>query len=229
MKKIIKIDDKIINIYYKDSLNKELPVIILNTYDENIDEIWNISYELNSKDYILVGISGINWNRDMSPWYMDKLYKNESNYDGLADNYLDLLINKIIPNIESFINNLGYKIQEYILGGYSLAGLFSIYSLYKTNKFNKIISCSGSLWYPNFIDFINNNKLLIKPSKIYLSLGNRENHSKNKLIKEVYNNTLYVEKFFKDLNINILFEENIGNHFQDISLRIAKGINWILR
>jgi len=229
MKKIIKIDDKIINIYYKDSLNKELPVIILNTYDENIDEIWNISYELNSKDYILVGISGINWNRDMSPWYMDKLYKNESNYDGLADNYLDLLINKIIPNIESFINNLGYKIQEYILGGYSLAGLFSIYSLYKTNKFNKIISCSGSLWYPNFIDFINNNKLLIKPSKIYLSLGNRENNSKNKLIKEVYNNTLYVEKFFKDLNINILFEENIGNHFQDISLRIAKGINWILR
>ena len=221
------INDKIINIFYNESNKDKIPVIILNTYDEDGISIWK---ETNTNNYILVTISNIDWNNDMSPWYMDKLYQSEDDYLGKADEYLNLLTNSIIPNITNIINNeLHKEITEYIIAGYSLAGLFALYSIYKTNIFNKVISCSGSLWYPNFTNYVKENNYLNKPKKIYFSLGNKESNTKNELLKTVKDKTIDLVDHYKNIGIDTIYEENIGNHFQDVTKRIAKGINWILK
>ena len=86
MKESFEIAGKIINLFYTENMEeKELPVIILNTFDEDGQEIWDKSQELNSKEYILATISNIDWNKEMSPWYMDKLFKTEEDYSGKAD------------------------------------------------------------------------------------------------------------------------------------------------
>ena len=230
MKKTLKVENKNITIYYdKIYTENKLPIIILNTFEEDGQEIWNKTKELTHKEYVLVSISNIDWNREMSPWYMDKLFKGEENYAGKADEYIEILAEKIIPDISKEIGNLVHKdISEYIIAGYSLAGLFAIYSLYKTNMFSSAISCSGSLWYPNFIEYIKENELKIHPNKIYFSLGNRESKTKNELMSKVEEKTKIAERFYNKGNIETVYEENEGNHFQDVDLRIAKGIAWVL-
>lgn len=230
MQKELIIENKKITIVYNSKSNqKQIPVIILNTYDEDGQDIWNKVKELSNKDYILVTISNINWNKEMSPWYMDRLFKGEEDYIGDADKYLEVLTNKIIPMIKRIIQE-ELKINDlyFILGGYSLAGLFAIYSLFKTNIFQSVISCSGSMWYPNFINYINSHELKIIPDKVYLSLGDKESNSKNKLMSQVKDKTTMVYNYFLNKDVEIIYEENEGNHFQNVTLRIAKGITWIL-
>ena len=41
----------------------------------------------------------------MSPWFAPKLNKNDVDCLGKADEYLELLLNKIIPSIEKYIKN----------------------------------------------------------------------------------------------------------------------------
>ena len=230
MKEEFNVEDKNITlIYNKDSNLNDIPVAILNTFDEDGQEIWNKTKELTNKEFILVTISNINWNKEMTPWYMDRLFKNEDNYEGKADEYIKVLTNSIIPSVTKFIKEkLNKNILEYILAGYSLAGLFSIYSMYKIDVFDKIISCSGSLWYPKFIDFVKENIIMKKPEKIYFSLGNKESKTRNELMCKVEENTKYLKEYFEKRGIKTIYEENEGNHFQDVSNRISKGICWVL-
>ena len=231
MEKTINLENKTITIFYNENNNKEkIPVIILNTFDEDGEDIWNKVKNITDKEYVLVTISNINWNKEMSPWYMDKLFKSEDNYEGKADEYIELLSKRIIPKVEKILKqDLEKDIDNYIIAGYSLAGLFAIYSLYKTNIFTSVISCSGSLWYPNFIEYVENNELKTNPNKIYFSLGNREGKTKNELMSKVEEKTKYLEQYYNKKNIKTIYEENEGNHFQDVTNRIAKGIKFILK
>ena len=226
MKKELNVESKIVTIFYdEEKLNDNTPVVILNTFDEDGEEIWNLSKEQSVKEYILVTVSNINWNQDMSPWFMEKLYKNDEDYTGKADEYLRLLENKIVPEIKNYVGGN----REFILAGYSLAGLFAVYSMYKTNIFSKIISASGSLWYPDFLEFVKETKIINKPKKIYFSLGNKESKTKNEVLSKVEENTKYLAKFYEELGIETIYEENEGNHFQDVYNRIVKAIKWILK
>lgn len=220
MKKNIQIENKIVTIYYKEYNENKLPVIILNIYGEDGEDIWSKTKENN---YILVTISNLDWNNNLSPWP-------SKNFNGKANDYIKLLENKIIPKIDDIIcKELELNINNYIIGGYSLAGLFAIYSLYKTDIFKSAISCSGSLWYPDLIDYIKSNEMIKPPDKIYFSLGNKESKTKNELMSKVEENTKCIEKYYKEKKIETIYEENEGNHFKDVTARIAKGINWILK
>ena len=75
--KELAIGNKTINIYNEDCLDEKMPVVILNTFDEDGQAIWEETQKLGCKNYILVTISNIDWNQEMSPWYMDRLYKTE--------------------------------------------------------------------------------------------------------------------------------------------------------
>ena len=226
MKNEFKINNKVINIYISNASNKDLPLVILNSYSSENEVVLENLKKLNCHDYVLAIVSNLNWNDDMTPWEAPNLNKKEPPFKGKADNYLNELINNIIPKVKGYLESVNIEIKEYIIAGYSLAGLFAIYSAYKTDIFSKIVSASGSLWYPNFLNFVKENDISRNINKIYLSLGNKESQTKNKILKTVETNTKEIQKIYK--NINTIYEENEGNHFQDTPLRIAKGIKWIL-
>lgn len=228
MKNEFKINNKVINIYISNASNKALPLVILNSYSSENKAILENLKKLNCHDYVLAIVSNLNWNDDMTPWEAPNLNKKESAFKGKADNYLNELINNIIPKVKEYLDSVNIKIKEYIIAGYSLAGLFAIYSAYKTDVFSKIVSASGSLWYPNFLNFVKENDISRNITKIYLSLGSKESKTKNETLKTVETNTKEIEKIYKNKNISTIYEENEGNHFQDAPLRIAKGIKWIL-
>ena len=77
----LNISNKIINIFYKDIIKNDVSLVILNTFDEDGLDI----YQKVNKDFILVTISNINWNSEMSPWYMKSFYNGDSEYLGKSD------------------------------------------------------------------------------------------------------------------------------------------------
>ena len=44
----------------------------------------------------------------------------------------------------------------------------------------------------------------------------------------VEDNTNKIEDMLKSKGIETFYEENEGNHFRDATLRMAKGIKWVL-
>ena len=222
----LKVGNKNISIYYNEQVNsKTLPVVYFNSFEEDGEKI----YDLTDKNYIFVSITNVDWNKEMSPWFMEKLFKSDLDYTGGADKYLDELINNIIPEVEKIIQNIGYNISYSALCGYSLAGLFSVYAMYKTDYFLKIASCSGSLWYPRFAQFAKENSFSSKVETLYFSLGNKEKNTKNELMSKVEEVTIMLSDYYKSYGLDCIYEENEGNHFVDVEERIAKGIKYLVK
>ena len=221
-----KLKNKIINVYLPNNAGKPLPLVILNTYNNEGKEVYEKCLKLNCPNFVLATISNLDWDNEMTPWKAPNLGKNEPDFKGQADIYLEELIKDIIPKIKENLKDL--KITDYILAGYSLAGLFAIYSAYKTDLFSKLVLASGSLWYPGFLDFVKTNNISKNIKQIYFSLGNKESKTRNEKVKVVEANTKEIQKLFQNQNIKTIYEENEGNHFKDATLRMAKGIKWIL-
>ena len=57
--------------------------------------------------------------------------------------------------------------------GYSLGGLFSLWALTQAEQFGAGASISGSLWYPEFLKYLENCSAP-QDKIVYLSLGDRE-------------------------------------------------------
>ena len=219
----LQINNKIINIYHEEIIKDNMPLIINNSYNDDGENLYRECLNLNIKNFILVNISNIDWDREMSPWKIKPIFKDD-NYAGEASKYLLELTDIIIPKI---VDKLNIKPSYYILSGYSLSALFAIYSLYKTNKFTRIVAASPSLWYPSFTEYMKENNLYI-PDKIYLSLGDKEKDSHNEILKTIYDKMIETYNYLKSKNIDVVFTLNSGGHFNDVDKRVAKGIKNIL-
>ena len=83
------------------------------------------------------------------------------------------------------------------------------------------------MWFPGFIKYAREND--IKTNKIYLSLGDQEEKTKNKIMATVGDNIIeYYDMLREDANKNVILEWNSGNHFVNSDLRTAKGFSWIM-
>ena len=149
----------------------------------------------------------------------------EKSFSGGADDYLRLLIDEILPKVKEMIEG-----EPGFTGitGYSLAGLFAVYAMYKTDVFDRVACMSGSLWFHDFIEYCKRNEYKRLPDKIYFSLGDKEANTRNPVLKTVQDKTIELSEYFKSLGAEVIFELNSGNHFTDTILRSAKGIKAIL-
>ncbi len=221
MSKVINIKDKKVTIYDEYDSKTELPIVFYNSFESDNKELWNQCKKFNCKDFILVIIENIKWDDEMTPYPIPSLFEGDKECKGKADEYISFLINEIVPRVKE---NIKAKPKYLALSGYSLGGLFSIYSMYKTDIFSRYVSGSGSFWYPNFLEFVTENNYLKKPEKIYFSLGNKEKNSKNVTLSTVENKTLKLVEHYRKLKVENIFEFNEGGHFKDNYLRIARGI-----
>ena len=217
------IQDRRINIYGKARV--DIPVIYLNTVHGEGKEVWDQCQRIGCPEFSLVAVSNIQWDHDMSPWAIPPITKGDTPCTGGADTYLALLTEKIMPAVEEA---LGGKPRYSALAGYSLAGLFAVYASYHTDAFARIASVSGSLWFPNFIDYVKEREMRRIPEKIYFSLGDREAHTKNPYLSPVEERTRMLYEYYSGQGISTIFIMNPGNHFNNANRRMADGICWIL-
>ena len=145
-------------------------------------------------------------------------------FSGGGRKTLDWLLNDCIPYCEKEYALTG----ERILCGYSLAGLFSLWAFYESQAFGGVISCSGSLWFGEWISYAERH-IAPQNSSVYLSLGNREEKARDHVMATVGDCTRrQYELVCGDKNVpRHILEWNDGGHFNEPEKRIAKGIKWI--
>lgn len=180
---------------------------------------------LTGADYALAAVEAPDWNAALSPWPSPPVFRGGEAFAGGADRTLAQLTEALLPEMDAALGGTGPR----VLAGYSLAGLFALYGLYRTNYFAGAVSVSGSLWYPGFLEYATKNAPAAAPGAVYLSVGDREARTKNPVMRTVEDHTARLAAHYRALGIETLFELNPGNHFQDAHGRTARGVAWMVR
>lgn len=161
------------------------------------------------------------WNIELSPWHARQAFGDEEFGDG-AKETLGFITDMLVSEIHSmFGSNI-----KLIIGGYSLAGLFSLWSVYQTDIFSAAAACSPSVWIDGWNDYIIDRRPYT--DNIYLSIGTKEHRTRNPLIQGVRDSVILQNEILQQQGKNTELEFNPGNHFQDNMERTAKGFLWCL-
>ncbi|MDD5862697.1 MAG: hypothetical protein PUF37_05310 [Prevotellaceae bacterium] len=184
------------------------------------------------KAFRFVAIPVTRWFDELSPWPAPPVFGKTPFGDG-AGKTLEW-IQKACSEAEAFSNSVAYHnpsqreglAKSLILGGYSLAGLFALWAGYQTELFDGIVAASPSVWFKDWLDYAE--KHTPKATCFYLSLGDREVHSKTPLLTTVGTAIRRQQELLSAADIPNTLEWNPGNHFMDNGIRTAKGFVWAM-
>lgn len=167
-----------------------------------------------SKEFRFIATKVENWNDDLSPWKAPAVFKTEDFCGGAS------------KTLENIIALCADKNRKYYIGGYSLAGLFALWAACQTDIFSGVAAASPSVWFPGFMDYMKTYKM--KSQNVYLSLGDREEKTRNPVIAQIGNCIKEEYRCLLENGINCILEWNKGNHFKEADIRTAKAFAWIL-
>ena len=170
--------------------------------------------ELSGNDFHLIAVKVDDWNHDLSPWKAPAVFGNESFGDGAESTLSEVL--KLLSDMS----------KTYYIGGYSLAGLFALWAVHQTDLFAGAAAASPSIWFPGFLDYMKEHE--IKTRSIYLSLGDREEKTRNPVMAQVGSCIRSAYEMLQERGVCCTLEWNKGNHFKDPDLRTAKAFAWVM-
>ena len=177
------------------------------------DEIVQIG-QMTDRPFRYLAVQVENWNRDLSPWPAPAVFGDEDFGDGA-----EALLEKILPLCAE-------QDKDYIIGGYSLAGLFALWAGSQSERFSAVAGVSPSVWFPGYGDYEQAHP--IRAEHVYLSLGDREEQTKNRAMAAVGNEIRALYARLQTRKTDCALEWNAGNHFREPERRVAKGVKWML-
>jgi predicted alpha/beta superfamily hydrolase len=173
-------------------------------------------------DWCILTVPIARWNEELTPWESEPVFGKDGFGSGAAKT-LSYICQSVIPEWEKSEPDVK---RRYYLCGYSLAGLFALWAAYQTEIFTGIAAVSPSVWYPNWIDYAKSH--CIRSSKVYLSLGKREEKTKNRVMATVGDAIRKQYDYLSDAGVACTLQWNEGNHFVDSDGRTAKAMAWLL-
>ena len=203
------------------AMGENRPLVLFHAHSGDGASLVRALEKAGAPDVNLLVIGNLDWNHDMTPWACPPLSPDAPPITGGADGYLALLRGEILPRARKVVRG---KPVRTCIAGYSLAGLFALYALYRCSDFDRAASMSGSLWFPGWLDFVMEHDMHRSPDQLYFSLGDREAKTRNPLLKTVGSNTERIAAHYRAKGIPVKLEIHPGGHFRDIDLRSAKGI-----
>lgn len=201
------------------------PLVYSIDYHENGQLLLEACHQVDCSGFNLVTISGLHWNQELSPWRVDTVVSRDDNFSGEASQWLPLLTGEVVPQVERLLDA---PPAWRMLAGYSLAGLFAMWTSFQCDLFTRILSASGSMWYPSWLEYAQQHEAVAPLQGVYLSVGDKESTSRNAVLQTVGERTQALADLLASRGVNVKFELNPGNHFKNPPLRVAKGIKWLM-
>ena len=144
------------------------PLVYSSDYHENGQLLLEACEQVDCSGFNLVTISGLHWNQELSPWPIETVVSKNDNFAGMADQWLPLFTGEVLPQVEQLLDA---PPAWRCLAGYSLAGLFAVWTAYQCDLFTRILSASGSMWYPGWLEYAHEHQLAAPLQGAYLSVG----------------------------------------------------------
>ncbi len=180
------------------------------------------------RPFLLTWSGPVDWHRDYTPWPAPPLSAKNEPFAGQAGILKDWLLSHWLPEIQ---RQFSPAPDEAYLIGYSLGGLCALWLMLETGGFKGCASCSGSLWYDGWMDYMRAHPLKRLDSRVYLSLGTKEEKARNPRMAAVGDATRAAHALLQDdprMSETALAWHD-GGHFTDVTERIAQGILWLMR
>ena len=176
-----------------------------------------------SHKFLFAAIPVTNWSDELSPWEAPAVWGKQG-FGGNAMDTLHFLTEQVILTLkQQFDLPKNIKI---ILGGYSLAGLFALWASTQTDLFYGIAAASPSVWFPGWMEFEQQHP--IQTQHVYLSLGDKEERTKNLVMASVGNNIRALHSQLIERGADCTLEWNSGGHFKEADLRTARAFQWVM-
>ena len=172
--------------------------------------------------FLIAAVQVENWNDDLSPWPAPPVWGKQG-FGGRGEDMLTWL-KQAVPIIRR-----QYSIKEdckIVLGGYSLAGLFALWAATQMNTLYGVAAASPSVWFPGWPEYEATHPL--QAQRFYLSLGDREEHTKNQTMAAVGDNIRALHTALTRRGKDCTLEWNAGGHFKDADLRTARAFGWVM-
>jgi len=212
---------------------EKAPLFIMPVFDDVPDLIAAQHKRLDSiveaeKTPFTLAVFGVrDWMNDLSPWHVPAANRNGDDFTGGAEETLGWVLGSLLPAIEERYPCVIDGARGLV--GYSMSGLFALWSVYQTDMFDFCASCSGSLWYEGFAEYAEQNKPQSK--YIYLSLGAKEEKTRNPVFARVGNATRRISTALAS-SPEVVESELVlhpGGHTGSASERLAAANLWMAR
>lgn len=209
------------------------------TLDAQIEAIC----EAANMPFVFAGVPIKDWEKELTPWSDPNISPREGVGEHALET-LDYITEQLLPSLRSRweradripaeegankpAEECTNKALPVILGGYSLAGLFARWAASKTECFDAVAAASPSLWITAWKGFSEAHQVFA--SDVYLSLGDREERARNKIMAQVGDNIRWeYEHLQRTLGANhctLVWEQ--GGHFYTPHLRLARAFAWCI-
>ena len=199
-----------------------VPFIYMHEIQDESDAVLKRCAELGCPPFVLVAIHVPQWSNMLTPWECPGIFADDAPFAGHAKRQLEAL-SEIVQKTEAQLG--GHPVHRCI-AGYSLAGLFATWAPFQTDLFDAVASASGSMWYPNFAEYVETGEFERPLRCAYFSLGSTEARTPSRLLRGVADGTQRVVAAFEAKGVKTVFESNPGNHFKEPDVRMAKAICW---
>ena len=180
-----------------------------------IEKEYGLIREISGREVHLIALKVDDWNKDLSPWKAPAVFGIEDFGDGAFD------------TLSKVLSLCSDENKKYYIGGYSLAGLFALWASAQTDRFAGVAAASPSVWFPQFLENIEETKPLCKT--VYLSMGDREEKTRNPVMATVGDKIRALHSFLEEQGYDTILEWNEGNHFKEFDIRTAKAFAWVMK
>ena len=202
--------------------------LLLQPIDEHDLEVLDneaaVIQSLTSRPFTLVAFEIKDWQGELTPWTAPAVFGKVPFGDGAAAT-LSFITETLIPHLEQ-TGRYKKDMMRCVLGGYSLAGFFSLWAGYQSSCFHGIAAVSPSVWYPRWMEYAETHQPSV--ASVYLSLGDKEERARNPLMAQVGNCIRRQQELLSAQGIHTVLEWNPGNHFQHSDTRTAHGFAWVV-
>lgn len=190
---------------------------------DTVDGEWAMIREAVGVPLAMAAFRVDDWEAELAPWPDAALSRRPEVGAGAAAT-LRLVTDDLLPRLRNEWGPL-----PVILGGYSLAGLFSLWAATVAGEFEGVAAVSPSVWIDGWQDYIGCHPVLSR--QVYLSLGDREEHVRHKAFGRVGDNIRFTAAVLtRQLGADrCVLEWNEGNHFADAPGRTVRGFAWSVR
>ena len=182
--------------------------------EAGIENEINAIREMAGEDFLLFAVKVDQWNDELSPWNAPAVFRNESFGSGAA------------ATLDRIVGYCKDKSKNYYIGGYSLAGLFSLWAACQTDIFSGVAAASPSMWFPGFLDYMKEHP--VHSHAVYLSLGEKEEKVSNPVLKTVGECIREGHELLVAQGVDCTLEWNEGNHFREPDRKTAKAFAWLM-
>ena len=186
-------------------------------YDpDGIEGDYNKIRQRTDAEFRLITIAVDSWNCDLSPWKAPAVFGKEDFGDGAEE-----LLKAVLSLCED-------RSKTYIIGGYSLAGLFALWAATRTDAFRGVAAAWPSAWFPGLTEYLREHGMPCG-TVVSLSLGDREARTRNPVMSTVDTRIREIRDILQEQGADVTLSWNPGNHFAEPDIRTAKAYAEVLQ